>query len=445
MSSRVGEPVMASLRLWLACLIEGLLFLPLWIFLQVYLQSGQASLPWYFILPVLSLAGVLMRHVFKRRWMQILAALPLGAAAGFIVGGMEPDAIPFMVVSALFAYLGMNAANREHGIKTYAIGLMVYFAAVIIYARVPELQHSLTLLTWCGGACLVLALLNSNTSFMNYNIFAAGTKRLPPGMRRYNQMFMLLFIIAVVLLASGAVKAIATVALGAVYTLFGLLSRLFSKSEDVPLTRQDMPSSQEFLQIEQKEPGLLSAILDVLFYGLAAVIVIAAIYFGLRWLYRNSTGIFRRAVDALLSMLRRENKQEQAAYQDEEVSIFAWEKTVQNFREYWRSRLKSGSRSDRWEAMEGSRERVRWLYRHWLTARASEGYEVKAYLTPKETGDDIAEWSGGRKQNRKGERGGSEASPAELLQLYNEARYGQTAGSGKEDVLLEQLKKQLKL
>ncbi|AIQ47063.1 hypothetical protein R70723_15105 [Paenibacillus sp. FSL R7-0273] len=445
MSSRLGETFNASLRLWVACLIEGLLFLPLWVFLQVYLQSEQASLPWYSILPVLSLAGVLLRHVIRRRWMQILASLPLGAAAGYLIGGMEPDVIPFMAAGALFAYLGMDAVNREHGLKTYAIGLMVYFAAVIIFARIPELQHTLTLLTCCGSLCLVLALLFTNTSFIRYNTFAAGTRRLPAGMRRYNWMYMLLFLIAVVLLASGAAKAIAILALGAVYTIIGFLSSLLSRSEETPIRGQGTPTTQEFLQTEIKEPGLLAVILDVLFYGLAAVAVAAGLYFGLRWLYRNSSGIFRRAVDALLSILRRENKQEQTAYQDEEVSIFAWEKTVQNFREYWRKRLKSGSRSDRWEAAEGSRERVRWLYRHWLTAKASEGYEVKAHLTPMETGEDIAEWSGGRKQSRKGERSGSEASPAELLRLYNEARYSQTAGSDKEPGQLEQLKKQLKL
>ncbi|WP_342566094.1 hypothetical protein NST84_13705 [Paenibacillus sp. FSL R7-0345] len=445
MSSGYRETLTASLRLWLDCLIEGLLFLPLWVFLEVYLQPEQALFPWYFILPLVSLAGILLRHVFKRRWLQILASLPLGLTAGFILGGMEPNIIPLMAVSALFAYLGMSAAGREQGLKTYAIGLFVYFAAVIIYARVPELQHSLTLLSWCGGLCLVLALLNTNISFMRYNSFAAGTERLPLGMRRHNRMYVLLFILAAVLLASGAAKAIATLVLGAFYMLFGLLSRLLSKSEEAPLGRQGMPASQEFLQTEIKEPGLLSAILDILFYSLAAVVVLAVLYFGLRWLYRNSSGIFRRVVDALLAILRRESAQEQTGFKDEEASVFAWDRTVQNLREYWRSRLKPGGRNDRWEAMDGSRERVRWLYRHWLNARAAEGYKLKSHLTPQETGADVAEWSGDRKQGRKGERIGSEASAAELLQLYNEARYGQTTASAKEPEQLDQLKKQLKL
>lgn len=447
MSSGFGKRLKFSLGLWMACLIEGLLFLPLWIFLEVYLQPGQAPFPWYLILPVLSLSGVLLRHMVNRRWMQILASLPLGAAAGFILGGAEFNTLPIMLVCALFAYLGMNAADRGLGIKTYAIGLMMYFAAVIIYARVPELQHSLTLLTWCGCGCLILALLNSNLNFMRYNSFAAGTERLPFGMKRYNRLSLVLFVAAAALLASGALKVIATMLMGVFYLIFGLLSRLFSKSEEVPIRRQDMPATQDFLQTEIKEPGLLSAILDVVFYGLAAVIALAVLYFGARWLYRNSSGIFRRAVDSILSILRRENAREQTGFKDEEESIFAWEQTMDSLRKFVKNRLKLPGRSDRWEAMDGSNERVRWLYRHWLNARAAEGYRIKSHLTPRETGADVAEWSGDRKQARKGERSDSEVQAAELLQLYNEARYGQSPASvsGKESGQLDQLKKQLKL
>lgn len=447
MSSGFGKWLKLSLGLWMACLIEGVLFLPLWIILEVYLQPGQAPFPWYLILPVLSLSGVLLRHRLNRRWMQILASLPIGAAAGFILWGAEFNTLPIMLVCALFAYLGMNAADRGLGIKTYSIGLIVYFAAVIIYARVPELQHSLTLLTWCGCGCLILALLNTNLSFMRYNSFTAGAERLPFGMKRYNRLHLVLFVAAAALLASGAVKAFATLIVGAFYLLFGLLSRLFSRSEDVPISRQDMPASQEFLQTEMKEPGLLSAILDVIFYGLAAVIALAVLYFGVRWLYRNSSGIFRRVVDSILSVLRRENSQEQNGYKDEEESVFAWEQTMESLRRFVKNRLKPGGRSDRWEAMDGSSERVRWLYRHWLNARAAEGYKIKSHLTPRETGADVAEWSVDRQQARKGERSGSEAQAAELLQLYNEARYGQSpaSASGKEPGQLDQLKKQLKL
>ncbi len=224
--------------------------------------------------------------------------------------------------------------------------------------------------------------------------------------------------------------------------IIGWLSRLLSGSEE-PAPIEAVPSAAppELPQTEVHEPGLLSVIFEFIFYGIGAAVLLLVLYLGLRWLYRNTGGIFRRAIDALLSMLRRASPQEHAAFQDEEENIFAWEKTVQDVREYWLNRLKPGSRRDRWESMNGSRERIRWLYRHWLGAKQAEGYEVKGFLTPSETGEEVKEWAGNRKHMRKS-GGSSEVSPDELLQLYNKARYGNDEASGKD---LEQLKKQLKL
>jgi hypothetical protein len=261
-------------------------------------------------------------------------------------------------------------------------------------------------------------------------------------MRRQNRIFVLLFAAVAAALAAGAGKAIGTLLWNAVRGIIGWLTRMLSGSGEAPPLETVPPVAlPELPETKVHEPGLLSMIFEILFYGIGAAALLVLLYLGLRWLYRNTGGIFRRAIDALLSMLRRESPLEQAAFQDEEENIFAWEKTVQNLKDYLRERLRPDGRRDRWEAMNGSRERVRWLYRHWLSAKQDEGYEVKGFLTPQETGKDIAEWAEGRKQPRK-YAGVSEASPEELLQLYNQARYGQAEASGRD---LEQLKKQLKL
>lgn len=443
MTSGSGDQLKASIRLWLGCVIEWLLFLPLWVLLEVYLPPEQELMLWIYTLPLLSLAGVLLRQVCNRRWKQLLAALPIGAAAGlFYGGGLDIKVLPLIAVSALFAYLGMTAASRDQRLKSYVAGITVYFAAAIIFARVPELLPSLKLLTWSGSLCLVLALLDSNISFLRYSSFAADTARLPSGIRRHNRLFVLLFVAAAAVLAAGAGKALGILLWNTARLIIGWLTRLLSGSEEAPPTETAPPAAPpELPQTEIHEPGLLSMIFEIIFYGIGAAVLLVLLYLGLRWLYRNTGGIFRKAIDALLSMLRRETPQEHAAFQDEEQNIFAWEKTVQGLREYWMNRLKPGGRRDRWEVMSTSRERVRWLYRHWLSAKQAEGYKVKGFLTPSETGEDVAEWAESRKQMRKS-AGGSEFSPEELLQLYNQARYGKDEAAGKD---LEQLKKQLKL
>ncbi|CAH1191365.1 hypothetical protein PAECIP111892_00617 [Paenibacillus auburnensis] len=442
MSTDPAKRLQVSLKLWLACVIVWLLFLPLWVLLEVYLPPERGLFPWFYVLPFLSLAGVLLRYVCSRRWMQLLAALLLGAAAGLICAGLSIKALPLVAVSVLFAYLGMNVPSMDQRMRAYVAGLTVYFAAAIVFARVSELQPSLKLLTWSGSLCLVLALFDSNISFLRYSSFSADSSRLPSDMRRHNRVFVLLFVAVAAALAAGAGKAIGTLLWNAARLIIGWLSRLLSGSEkSTPIETVPQAALPKLPKTKVHESGLLSMIFEIIFYGIGAAVLLLLLYLGLRWLYRNTGGLFRRAIDALLSMLRRESPQEHAAFQDEEENIFAWEKTVQGVREYWLNRLKPGGRRDRWESMNGSRERIRWLYRHWLGAKQAEGYEVKGFLTPSETGEDVTEWAENRKQMRKS-GGGSEVSPDELLQLYNQARYGNDEASGKD---LEQLKKQLKL
>ncbi|WP_054940455.1 hypothetical protein [Paenibacillus ihuae] len=442
MSTDSVKRLQVSLKLWSACFIVWLLFLPFWVLAEVYLTSEQKLFPWLYILPFLSLAGVLLRNICRRRWKQLLASLPLGAAAGLLGAGWSINALPLVAVSVLFAYLGMNAPSMDQRMRAYVAGLTVYFAATIIFARVSDLQPSLKLLTWSGSLCLVLALFDSNISFLRYSTFSADSERLPSDMRRHNRVFVLLFVAVAAALAAGAGKAIGTLLWNAVRQIIGGLIRLLFGSEEAPpLETVPQAALPKLPKTQGHEPGLLSMIMEIIFYGIGAAVMLLLLYLGLRWLYRNTGGIFRRAIDALLTMLRREAPQEHAAFQDEEENIFAWEKTIQGLREYWLNRLKPGGRRDRWETMNSSHERIRWLYRHWLGAKQAEGYEVKGFLTPSETGEDVAEWTESRRQLRKSS-GGSEVSPDELLQLYNQARYGKDEVAGKD---LNQLKKQLEL
>lgn len=425
MNTARGPRMKASLTLWLACLIEWLLFLPVWVLLQSYQQSGQAVLPWMYILPLLALAGVLLRHLCNRKWKQLLSALLLGVASGFLFGELSIFALPFIACSVLFAYLGMTAASRNNRNGMYIAGIAVYFTATIINTRIPVFESNLSLLTWCGSLCLVLVLLDTNTSFLRYSSFAGESARLPAGIRRHNRMFVLLFIVVAGLLAAGGGKAVGMLLWNTVRMFMNWIIALFNGTEE-PIQPEAAPPAQppELPPAETHEPGLLAMIFEVLFYAIGAAAILVLLYYVFRWLYRNTGGVLRRALDALLSMLRRETPQEHNAFQDEEESIFAWGKTVQGIRDYWSSRLKLRRHSDRWEGMDGGRERVRWMYRHWLNSNRNEGYEVKGFLTPQETGADVEEWTGGKNRRRNGDSN-TPAVPEGLIRLYNQARYGE--------------------
>ncbi|MEJ9160720.1 hypothetical protein P4I20_09225 [Paenibacillus graminis] len=441
MKALSSDPLKSASRLWLYCIVEWLLFLPVWIVLQKYLQSGAALLPWIYTLPLVSMTGVLLRQKCNRKWKQLLAALILGTLAGFIAGAFALKEIPLYAGAALCAYLGITAAGRDNRLRIYVAGIAVYFAATIAFARIPLLQPSVAGLTWSGSLCLVLALLDSNASHLRYSSFSGAGSRLPAGLRRHNRLFVLLFIAVAAVLAAGAGKALGTLIWHAAQAFFGWLGRLFSGSGGTaPPQEAPPPVMPEMPPAETQEPGLLLMLLNYAFYALGAAVLAVVLYCGLRWLYRNTGGLWRRFIDYLLSLLRRESIQNDTAYQDEEKSIFTWEKTVQGVRDYWKNRLASPSRRDRWEGMNGGRERTRWLYRHWLNAKRAEGYLQRNYLTPQETMADIAEWNAGRKRQRKNEA--DTAASAELLHFYNQARYGE-AELPESEVL--RLKEKLKL
>ncbi|MBW4080793.1 DUF4129 domain-containing protein [Paenibacillus sp. S150] len=429
----------ATLRLWLACIVEWLLFLPVWILLQVYLQSGNAILPWVYSLLLVSMAGALLRQWCNRKWKQLLAALVLGVLAGVLAGAFMLQEIPLYAGAILCAYLGTTAAARGGKLGMYVSGIALYFAATIAFARIPVLQPSVGILTWSGSLCLVLALLDSNTSHLRYSSFSGAASPLPGGLRRHNRLFVLLFIALAAVLAAGAGRALGLLLWHAARAIAGCLSKLFSGSAEPEQPQEAPPQAMpELPPAEAREPGMLAMILDVAFYALGTAALLTILYFALRWLYRNTGGLWRRFIGSLLSLLRREAPRDTAAYQDEEKSIFTWEKTVQGVRDYWRSRLAAVSRRDRWEGMNGGRERTRWLYRHWLNAKRAGGYTPKSYLTPQETAADVQEWTEDGKRRRKGEREAAAAPPDELLRLYNQARYGAAEPSEAEVALLKE-------
>lgn len=432
-----------TIQLWLSCLIELLLFLPIWILVQVYLLPNQAGSIGLYILPLLSLGGVLLRYYCNVRWKQLVLALLLGVTFGMLSGSFSIASLPLGVAGCICLYFGMTADSRYNISKIYWAGIGGYFIATIFFHRIYELQPFITLLTWCGGLCLVLTLLVSNSKHLRYSFFSDESVPLPEGLQRHNRIYVIVILIAGLLLAAGAEKSIGLLVWNTLRLFFGWLSQLFSSPSEPTLQEvAPAPVAPGLMPTEGSEAGLLATILDIALYILGAVAIGFAIYFVLRWLYRNVGGKWRRAIDALLSMLRKERTAaDNTGYLDEEKSVFTWEKTLRGLKDFWSIRLTPRVRSERWDQMIGERERVRWLYRKWLRMKRDKGYEVKSYLTPKETGQDVLEWAGNSKNQRKGDEN-TVVAPDRLIKLYDKVRYSEEEPSMAEVVAL---KEQLKL
>jgi hypothetical protein len=431
--------VWSTIKLWIFSILELLLVLPLWILFQVYVLPKQIEPMWLNAMPLVSLGGILLRRQCSVRWKQLLAAFILGVTIGILSSGsLSIESLPLGIAGFICAYLGLTADSRDQTSRKYWIGIVIYFVATIIFRRIPDLESNVTLLTWCGSLCLLLTLLISNSSYLQYSTLSQEGKALPKGLQRNNRIYVIGIGIVAAVLAAGVGKAIGTLLWNMVRSFFGWISKLFSgSSEPQPLPVEQPQASPEFPFVGDQKPGLLAAILDVALYVAGAVLLGVAAYYTLRWLYRNAGGKLKRVLDTLLTMLRREHTpKDNTSYLDEEKSVFTWEQTLQGLRNFWSTRVTPRNRKDRWEQMNTEQERVRWLYRRWLHLKSDHGYEVKSYLTPKETEDDIFKWNALNKHKRKGDEIAVNTSNS-LIDLYEKARYGEENPSANDVVALK--------
>jgi hypothetical protein len=429
-----------TIKLLLSSIFELLLFLPVWILFKVYVLPKQIEPMLMSALPVLTLAGILLRYRCSIRWKQLLTALILGGVLGVLSsGGLSIDSLPLGVAGFVCTFIGLTATSRDRMFRIYWTGIGIYFVCTIVFHRIPALESSVTLLTWCGSLCLVLTLLISNRNYLRYSSLSQANEALPKGIEQNNRIFVIIIGIVAAVLAAGVGKAIGSLVWGILRSFFSFINRLFTGSSEPPPPPVDTPQGGPQLPpIGDQKPGLLSAILDVALYTISAVLAVVAIYYAIRWLYRNAGGKLRKAMDAVLSMLRREHSpKSNSSYLDEEKSVFTWEQTVQGLKDFWSTRLPSRHRKDRWDQMNSEQERVRWLYRRWLSTKRDHGYELKSYLTPKETESDVLKWAEHNKITRKGDEATSTASD-HLVKVYDQVRYGEEDPSASDTAVLKE-------
>ncbi|KWX88351.1 hypothetical protein AMQ83_07365, partial [Paenibacillus riograndensis] len=93
--------LITTLKLWLSCIVEWLLFLPVWIVLQKYLQPRYAVLPWISTLPLVSMTDVLLREKSNPNRKQLPEALIFSATAGSLAGAYALVDLPLFELAAI--------------------------------------------------------------------------------------------------------------------------------------------------------------------------------------------------------------------------------------------------------------------------------------------------------------------------------------------------------
>ncbi|CAM4432140.1 DUF4129 domain-containing protein [Paenibacillus phoenicis] len=428
-----------ALRFGLTCLMEYVLLLPAWILFASFLRPPELPVAGLGLLPLLSLAGVLLGTRLRKLWQRGAAALAFGAvytAAAFAWAGgasalgfgnaasagqtpaLASTVVALLQTVALFAagvfcsLQGLTVRNRQRHFRLYWVGLGLYFLAGIFFPRIEALQATVPLITWAGVINLATALFVTNHQFLCYSSQSGDSgERLPAGLRRHNRLFVGVIVVAALLLAAGVGRWIGSL----LWRLLQAIVRWLTRPQEpvLPPTEEPeavTPPQEPMLPAEPQEPGLLSEILNYAFYVFGGLLLAALLGFVLYWLYKNAGGYWRKAISRLLNLLRRESAApEPAAYRDEETSLLTWESALQGWRRIGARLLRTGKPAERWEDMRDNRERVRFLYRLFLRKERQRGVSLKPYLTPKELVEEIK----------------LEAAVDPLLQLYYETRYGE--------------------
>lgn len=391
-------------------------------------NDGQRLL-WLATLPLYSLLGILVRNVARigMNVVQLLAAVILAGAATFVMFGTELAAVVPLAAGVYLIYRGTSYADRRWSRmfvpRHYWLGLAFYFVGFFVVKFTPSLQSYTVLLSVAGLLCLGLALFMTNSHMLHDASFAEGEEPAVPGsVVRHNRVYVGLSLVAIAVIVLFTAGPLGDALYRGVRALF---QWLFSSSGGEQATVEPPPEQQPMLlPADQGKPALWAEILQIIFYIIGSIVVLALFGLLLYLIYKRAGGALRKLLHVLSGFLRkRRESNETTGYVDEETNLFKWEQVGEGFRNRLARMFGKRDKAARWENMTSNRERARYLYRRFVQQRIEDGYPLQSGLTPRETERDIGVWTKQRLQGKKGAPVPPQDGEAIAL-LYDRARYG---------------------
>lgn len=421
------------LKYWGICIVESIFLLPLLLPYLVFMDDQYLSSSWFYIVPLVILAGVLLGRRLTVLWEKVGVILFTGAifsGAAVLMGG---EFLQSMVIMTIFTAQGVTVPQRKHRYRLYWFGVTLYLLAGIIYPFIPLLDRMLPILTVAGVFCLAWTLFSTNQTFLSYSTYAKdSSSAFPMGLRLHNRVWIGSIVLMAVLLAAGAGGWLSSGLLGllrfAGSWLKNMLERLtrWQPEKEIIDNTDDTNVGEMILPEEMLEMGDGHSFLDTALLIVAGIIIAGVVVWGLYWLYKNGKGLWRRMVDSLLGLLRRVSKAEQDdSFEDEEVILRTWK--AKNKRSRQRKpafSFRIGKHSEPSEEIHNNRELIRYYYRCMLRAEQMEGHKKKAFLTPRELEAELLGEAAPKRKKDKAAWEKRRSASNLLLDLYYRARYG---------------------
>lgn len=421
---------------WSQGFVELLFFLPVILLLGIYFLPS-ASILWLWIasLALFYLAGIVVRLGLniQNKAVQLMLVIAISGCAAFFIQGITIFSMFSWLLGIIIGYRGIRfvdmAWQRIFPMPLFWGGLGLYFFAYFFYKYLPELKPYLALITWAGVLSVLVYLLLGNRLHLS-SVTSTNNKRsaVLASMSRSNQFYLVVvFLVIVVIAGFNEIKnAITGWIRDGVVFLLSLIpdhgnvagnAHTGAPRLDFSKMHKDDHTSPFFLWLEH------------IFYYVVIAIVLIAVVIVAYFVVKKLIKLLRPLIKAIVRFLNKQetsSSQQAQGYVDEKSSLFSWKDLnySSKLKDWLVNRMK---REKRWEDLKTNRERIRFLYRHFLYEKIAAGYPFKNFYTPKETGSDLAKW------------GNETAGPADdLIALYQKARYGEREIGEKEVKSIDQ-------
>ncbi|SFF10538.1 protein of unknown function [Paenibacillus catalpae] len=423
--------------------IETLFALPVW-FLALFFTSTKAFMfLWLVTLPIVYMTGAMLNSKVKnnRRLYRMLIGILLGAVHTFILLAMllalqaEQPGVTVIVPALLAAFTatrGMSTWTKGWTASFPNMAMLVsilFYVVLTIAAHLQDkLQPYFNFLTICGIIALIIMLYVVNERLLTSETQSGGAIQSSTTKVFKRQNRFMLTIVAVLLLIAGLFRQLQSTIEAFFDSVINRIMEWMNGSGEAAQETPSQPALPEQSGLPPVEannpPEWLERLEQVAkFIGIALLVLgIAVLLFIIgRKLYQLINKllgrIWERAADS---------KESAEGYTDEVESLVDRAKWSTRF-----GRSNKKQKEARWEELSSAGEKIRYLYRRYVTAAIGRGYGYKPHFTPKETTSDIVAWHN---------KSGAKADADILARLYDEVRYGEQEPN---EELVQSLKKRL--
>ncbi|MFY9177634.1 MAG: DUF4129 domain-containing protein [Caldicoprobacterales bacterium] len=418
---------------WIQGIMELVAFFPV-IFTIGILIIPQDIWVWISSLVILYLIGLILGIFLlkKPRYTHFVSELLITLLLAWFIGHniflkVLIIVFGFIILDRGIRFSGMSWVQMFPGTAMW-IGLIVYLVGGAIYSFVPVFKPYFIYITWSGLAYMIMALFTINSEQLKTASLPDREKTpvISSIILKNNRVLVILNLALVTLVSYFDRLREGTARL--VKGLINLIVRFLNYLAE--LMYQDMANQgqsidrepMEMLRQKAEEAHWIFKILEKVAMILAAIILIALLVLWFVALYK----LGRKLYNYLKNLLKdRLSFQEETGYIDEKESLMGFTEIGRDYMDRFQKWIKGlMEREPRWEDLNSNYERIRFLYRNLILRSMKAGYTYRAYLTPRETGEDIQNWI--REKDEKID---------DLTSIYDKMRYGQ------EDVGSEQVQK----